>query len=127
MTVVKQKHLVYLGKVEDNLGVTLQNALGTRIMGFNPRKIPQLKIAGAVGLGSAELSDMEVSQDWQPYQRQFHIEKTIIDRLASLLFNNDALAKLVFDSPLTPPIYKVVEFLRSASEKKLASQLSHKK
>jgi len=102
------------------------DALGTRIMGFNPRKIPQLKIAGAVGLGSAELSDMEVSQDWQPYQRQFYIEKTIIDRLSSILFNSDTMAKLVFDSPLTPPIYKVVGFLRSASEKELASQLSRK-
>ena len=104
----------------------MRNALGTRIMGFNPRKIPQLKIAGAVGLGSAELSDMEVSQDWQPYQRQFYIEKTIIDRLSSILFNSDTMAKLVFDSPLTPPIYKVVGFLRSASEKELASQLSRK-
>ena len=60
-------------------------------------------------------------------KRQFQIGKTLIDRISSLLFCSDAIARLVMHSPLTPAIYKVAALLRSSDEKEVASQMGKQK
>lgn len=99
------------------------DALGARIMGFSPSRIRHIAVAERVGIGSLGLANVEISGEWEKYQRQFEITKSIVDRAATLLFCSEALAKLVMDSPLTPAFYKLVGPLRSSDEKEIADQM----
>lgn len=103
------------------------DALGARLMGFSPQSIKHIAVAERARLGSTKLKDVEISQDWQRYQRQFQVERTLIDRVSALPFNSDTLAKLIFQSQFTPLIYKVVGVLRTSKEKEIASQLGKQK
>ena len=104
--------------IKTNLIIAADNtvvadALGAMVMGFSPQAIVHLAIAERVGLGSVEMETMEINQDWQQYKKQFQIQKTLLDRASGLLFRSGLLAKLVMDSPLTPPIYKVAGWLKT--------------
>ena len=66
---------------------------------------------------------MNLNDDWKQYQQDFSVNKTFVDHLSGLLFKSDSLAKLVMDSPLSPPIYKVVAFLRNPRERGVVSDL----
>lgn len=105
----------------------LADALGASVMGFSPRRLNHLVVAEKDGLGSLDLSDADINKDWSPYRQHFEVRKTMIDRLSSLLFHSDALARLVMDSPLTPAIYKVARVLRSSKEREVASEMPGQK
>ena len=102
----------------------LADSMGATVMGFSPRDLKHLAVAEQAGIGSLDLMDAEINRDWRPYQRHFEVRKTMIDRLSSILFYSDALAKLVIDSPITPAIYKVAGMLRSPEEKDVAGQMT---
>jgi uncharacterized protein (DUF362 family) len=123
---------MYGERVRTNLVLTADNtvaadALGARLMGFPPLGIRHIAVAEKARLGSTRLEDVEISQDWQQYQRQFRIERTLIDRVSALPFNSDVLAKLIFQSQFTPLIYKVVRVLRTSKEREIANQLGKQK
>ncbi len=123
---------MYGEAVETNLMMVADNtvatdALGASLMGFTPDKVEHIRIAARAGLGSSNMTDLEINRDWKPLHRQFEIEKTFIDRISSIPFNSDFLAKLIFQSLLTPLIYKVVGILRTSKEKEIAAQLGTKK
>ena len=86
-----------------------------------------IAIAEKAGIGPLSSEDVKTNRDWEKYRRQFQIKKTFIDRISSLLFCSDAIARLVMHSPLTPVIYKVAGLLRSPDEKEVASQMGKKK
>jgi uncharacterized protein (DUF362 family) len=123
---------MYGEPVKRNLVLVADNtvaadALGARLMGFSPQSIKHIAVAEKARLGSTKLEDVEISQDWQQYQRQFQIERTLIDKVSALPFNSDTLAKLIFQSQFTPLIYKVVGVLRTSKEREIASQLGKQK
>jgi uncharacterized protein (DUF362 family) len=123
---------MYGDAVKKNLVLAADNtvvadALGATLMGFFPRRIEHLAVAERAGIGSLNLADIEINRDWQQYRMQFQIKKTLIDRASGLLFCSDALARLVMNSPLTSPIYKVARILRNPSEKEVASQMGKQK
>jgi uncharacterized protein (DUF362 family) len=93
------------------------DSLGASIMGCSPNKIGHLKIAEKEGLGTTNLEEVWINKDWRLYKRQFHVKKTFIDRINILPFKSDFIARMVFDSSLTPSIYKVVNRLKSSEEK----------
>jgi len=132
-TYALDKHGPMYGEpVKTNLVVVADNtvaadALGTRLMGFAPDKIAHIAVAAKAGLGSTRLEDLELNQDWRKFRRQFSLERTFIDRISALHFNNDLLAKLIFQSPLTSAIYKVVPLMRTAKEKEIARQMGKQK
>jgi uncharacterized protein (DUF362 family) len=114
--------------VKTNLIITSDNpvvadTLGASIMGFSPKKIKHIRIAEKEGLGTTNLEDVRINKDWRQYKRQFHIKKTFIDRITTLPFKSDFIAKIVYDSSFTPSIYKVVGILRSPEEKDVANQM----
>lgn len=84
------------------------DALGAALMGFKPDKIEHIAITTKAGLGSSNLTDVKWNIGWQPFQRKFEARKIFLDRLSSVPFNSDFLATLIFQSPLTPLIYKIV-------------------
>ena len=99
------------------------DALGSTIMGFTPRSIQHLRIAEDAGLGTLDLSQVTLNSDCTNFQYKFNSRKTIIDRLSVLLFENEGLAKLVMQSPLTPMIYGVASCLRTSQEKEVNRQM----
>lgn len=132
-TYALNKHGPMFGEpVKTNLVAVVDNtvaadALGTRLMGFAPERINHIAVADEAGLGSTRLEDLELNQDWRKFRRQFSLERTFIDRISALHFNNDLLAKLIFQSPLTSVIYKVVPLMRTAKEKEVVRQMGKQK
>ena len=108
---------MYGEPVKMNLIVTSNNpvvadAFGASIMVFSPNKIGHIKIVEKEGLGTTNLEEVRVNRDWKQYERQFHVKKTFMDRISILPFKSDFIAKMVFDSSLTPLIYKVANMLK---------------
>jgi uncharacterized protein (DUF362 family) len=108
---------MYGEPVKMNLIITSDNpvvadTLGASIMGFLPKKIRHIRIAEKEGLDTTNLEEVRINRDWRQYKRQFHIKKTLMDRILILPFKSDFVAKTVFDSSLTPLIFKVVNMLK---------------
>lgn len=99
------------------------DALGCLLMGFDPQNIDHIIYAEREGLGTTNLTKVNLNDDWRQYQQDFAVKKTFVDHLSGLLFRSDFLAKIVMDSPLSPPIYKVAALLRNAHERKVVSDL----
>lgn len=102
------------------------DALGARLMGFDPHRIKHVSIAARAGLGSMDLKDTEINADWQKHVTNFTVRKTLVDMVSRLFFCSDALARLVMQSPFTPLIYKMARLLRSKAEQEIADQLGKK-
>jgi uncharacterized protein (DUF362 family) len=99
------------------------DALGAEIMGIPPKKAKHILVAEREGLGTTNLGEVKINDSWEQFKRQFKIKKTLLDKASWLLFNNDALAKLVMASPFSPLIYKVAGMLRTSEEKEVANQM----
>jgi len=104
--------------------VVVADALGAMIIGIPLKRAKHILIAEREGIGTTNLENVRINVDWKLYRRQFQIKKTLIDRVSSLLFHSDILAKLVMDSPLTPLAYVIASVLRSPEEKAIANQLT---
>ena len=83
------------------------DATACRLMGFDPARIKHIRIAANEGLGSYNTSDIDILEDLTAFQQKFRIEPAIVDRLGALTFRSRFLSKIVFDSPLTKPIYRL--------------------
>jgi len=99
------------------------DALGTLLMGFDPQDIEHIVHAEREGLGTTDMTKVNLNGDWKQYQQDFTVSKTFVDHLSGLLFKSEFLAKLVMDSPLSPPIYKVAALLRNPHEQEVVSDL----
>ena len=99
------------------------DALGTRLMGFDPQDIDHIVYAEREGLGTTDLTTVNLNDDWKQYRQDFCVEKTFVDHLSGLLFRSESLAKLVMDSPLSPLIYKLAALLRNSHEQNVVSDL----
>lgn len=111
--------------VSDN--TVAADAMGARLMGFDPGRIKHIAIAERAGLGSTSLNDVTLNAEWQRHVKHFTVKRTLVDTASRLLFCSDALARLVMQSPLTPFVYQIARLLRSKEEKEVASQLGKTK
>jgi uncharacterized protein (DUF362 family) len=119
---------MYGEAVKSNLILAANNpvvadALGTVIMGFPISKIEHIIIAEKEGLGTTDLDAVQFNDDWKRYQMHFHINKTLIERLSTIIFNSECMAKLAMDSPFKPMIYQVATKLKNNDERLLDDQL----
>jgi len=92
------------------------DGLGSRIMGVPPSQVDHIMVAEREGLGTTDLTDVAIQGSWEEHQQQFSINRTLIDRLSVLNFNSELLPKLVFDSPLSPYVFKITDRLRTREE-----------
>ncbi len=99
------------------------DAFGTQLMGFDPQDIDHIVFAEREGLGTTDLTRVNMNDDWKQYQQDFSVNKTFVDHLSGLLFRSESLARLVMDSPLSPPIYKLAALLRNSHEQEVVSDL----
>jgi uncharacterized protein (DUF362 family) len=107
--------------------VVAADTLGAAIMDVPIRRARHIMVAEKEGIGTTDLAKVEVNVDWKRYMKHFEIRRTLVDRLSSLLFHGDIIARLVMTSPFTPLIYGVAGKLRSPDEKRIASQLGARK
>ena len=98
------------------------DSLGASIMGISLKRAGHILVAEHAGLGTTDLSQVVISDDWEKYKTQFSVKKTPIDTLSCLLFSSSALSKLVMASPLTPIIYGIGGILKTPEEKQVANQ-----
>jgi hypothetical protein len=92
-------------------------------MGIPLENARHILVAEKEGLGTTNLQEVKINDGWGRFKRQFQMRKTLLDRASWLLFNSDALAKLVISSPFTPLIYKVAGMLRTSEEKEVTNQI----
>lgn len=100
------------------------DAVGAEIMGIPLKMAKHILIGEREGIGITNLQEVRINDEWEQFRRPFQIRRrTLIDKVSWLLFNSDALAKLVISSPFTPLIYKVAGMLRTSEEKEVADQM----
>ena len=101
------------------------DSLGAAIMGIPLTKAKHILVAEKEGLGTTNLEEVKINDDWEKFKMQFSMNKTLIDSVSVLLFNSDTLAKIVIDSPVTPLIYKVAGYLKTSEEKEVADGMRY--
>lgn len=84
------------------------DAATARLMGYDPAKLDVIRTAARAGLGPIDAADIEVLHEGPTPLRKFRLERTYRDYLALATFHNATLAKVVYDSRLTPVIYKAL-------------------
>ena len=99
------------------------DSLATAIMGIPIDRCNHILIAEGEGLGTTDLSKIEINTDWTKFKMDFNVNKTLIDNLSVLLFNSETLAKLVMDSPCSPFIYGLAKRLRTHEENQVVNNL----
>jgi len=83
------------------------DSFGSSVMGIQVSRVDHITVAEREGLGTTNLDAVQFNDDWKKYRMQFEVKKTLIDRLSTILFNSECMAKLVMDSPMKPIIYGV--------------------
>jgi hypothetical protein len=99
------------------------DSLGAAVMGIPLKNAEHILVAEKEGLGSTNLENIRINDNWAGFKMRFSINKSLIDNISTLLFNNEILAKIVMDSRLTPMAYKIARFLRSSEERDVATDL----
>jgi len=97
----------YLGKFIASNDLLALDTACARMMGFDPDKILHLRNLtryASLSASSVATSNEDLSkQDWG-----FTLQRDFIDSLSFACFHSDYLSKIVFDSPLTVPIYALL-------------------
>ena len=119
---------MYGEAVKANLLIAANNpvvadAFGAAIMGIPVSKVEHIMIAEKEGLGTTNLDAVQINCDWKKYRMKFQVNKTVLDRLSTILFNSECMAKLVMDSPAKPIIYGVATKLRNTDEQCVNDEL----
>ena len=99
------------------------DATACRLMGFDPTRIKHIRVAAGEGLGSYKKDDIHLLEDLTIFKQQFCIEPSIVDRLGALTFRSSLISKVVFDSPLTKPIYRLTGRTHRRKIEKLGDEI----
>ena len=97
----------FLGKFIASNDLLALDTACARMMGFNPKRI--LHLRNLMSYASQSTSFVTTSnEDLSTYNWGFTLQRDFIDSLSFACFHSDLLAKIVFDSPLTLPIYAML-------------------
>lgn len=88
--------------------VVAMDAVGCHLLGVEPRSVRHIHFAELEGLGPADLSQVQFNQPLPPPVINSFIEPSMMDRIAIFLYKHKYLSKIVFDSPLTKLLYKLI-------------------
>lgn len=119
---------MYGEAVKTGLIITSNNPVvadtfGSTIMGIPVSTVEHIIISEKEGLGTTNLEMVQFNEDWKKFQMHFQTNKTVIDRLSTILFNSECMAKLVMDSPAKPVIYGLATKLRNKDEQCVNDEL----
>src|SRR2546427_8770188 len=97
-----------LGKFIASNDLVVLDIACARMMGFNPMEILHLRNLLEFAAGTRKVPTFESNEDLTNYKWDFRLGRNVIDSLSFACFHSDLLAKVVFDSPFTTPIYSVL-------------------
>ena len=97
----------FLGKFVASNDLIALDAACARMMGFDTAKVLHL-INAARFSNRSENSRLESNQDLALYNWEFTLQRNFIDTLSFACFHSDTLARVVFNSPFTRPIYALL-------------------
>lgn len=103
------------------------DSLGSAVMGTPLSKVEHIRLAEREGLGTTDLSQVVVNDDWIKHKVNFKVNKTTLDKLSWILFNSELCAKIVMDSPVRPLIYGMATKLRNKDEQEVADMIEKQK
>lgn len=92
--------------VSDN--VVALDTVGAYLLDVDARRIRHIWLAEKEGLGTADLSQTDLSCPLPPPVLNSVIRPTVMDLVAILVYKSRTLSKLMFDSPLTPVLYRII-------------------
>jgi uncharacterized protein (DUF362 family) len=96
----------FLGKFVASNDLLALDSACARMMGFDPNRIPHLRnLARFTEYPTS--SSTSSNEDLAAYKWGFTLRRDFIDSLSLACFHSDFLAKIVFDSPFTKPIYAI--------------------
>lgn len=99
------------------------DSLGAAVMGIPLKCAEYILIAERLGLGTTDLEQVRMNSRWEKFKMDFEINKTLMDNISKLLFNSEFFSKLILDSSLTPLLYGMARYLRTAEEQEVISEL----
>lgn len=88
--------------------VVAHDAVGCHLLGVDPRIVRHIHFAETEGLGTADLKTINMNQPLPDPVIYSVIEPNMMDQIAIFLYKRKYLSKLVFDSPFTTLLYKVI-------------------
>ena len=97
--------------------IIVADALGASLMGVNPLSVKHIKTAEEYGLGTTNLSKVKVNRDWSNLTFHTSMKLTTVDWLSKIPFQNELIAKVIFDSPFTKFIRSIAELIKTPEEK----------
>jgi hypothetical protein len=97
----------FLGKFIAANDLIALDTVCARMMGFDPTKIRHLRNLTRLA-GPLQSTSITTNENLAGYNWGFTLGRNFIDSLSFACFHSDAIAKVVFDSPLTRPIYALL-------------------
>lgn len=97
-----------LGKLIISNNVVAADAVGAHLLGFNPRRIRHIRFAAQEGLGPLDPANMLLLSPIPVPSHRFHIRRHLFDVAAIITYKNAYLSRLVYDSFVTPLIYRLL-------------------
>ena len=82
--------------------------LTARMMGFDPNRIQHLGLISPNTRGDIRRGRTVSNEDVATLDWGFRLCLNLVDALSLACFHSDTLAKVVFDSPMTKPIYAII-------------------
>jgi uncharacterized protein (DUF362 family) len=98
----------FLGKFIASNDLLALDTACSRMMGFEPREILHLRNLLDFINGGPGIPTFESNEDVAKYRWNFTLSRNMIDSLSFACFHSDFLARVVFASPFTKPIYKIL-------------------
>jgi uncharacterized protein (DUF362 family) len=92
--------------VSDN--VVVLDAIGCHLLDVPARRVRHIRFAEAQRLGTTYLNQVRLNRDLPEPAIHSVLQPNRMDRIAIILYRSWLLSKLVFDSPLTPVLYKLI-------------------
>jgi uncharacterized protein (DUF362 family) len=103
------------------------DALGISTMGMELARVKHVLMAEKYGLGTTDLSRVDIAHGWEELRMHCHVHRTFMDNLSTLLFRSDRLARVVMGSSFKPAIYGIAGRLRNGEEQKLVDDFEQHK
>ena len=97
----------FLGKFIASNNLLAVDVACARIMGFDPRRIFHLRNLARFLNEDLEQLSVQSNEELTAYNWNFNLHRDFIDSLSFACFHSDTLAKIVFHSPFTRPIYAI--------------------
>lgn len=88
--------------------VVALDSLGCHLLDIDPTRVRHLRLAAEEGLGEIDLERVQLNRELPPPAIHAVVQPNLMDWIAIVLYRSRTLSKLVFDSPLTPVLYRAI-------------------